>query len=133
MDINKLIKEATNASKNTYSPYSNFPVGAALLTKDNKIYKGCNIENASFGLTNCAERTCMFTAYADGVKKQDIVAIAIYSPKDHMVSPCGACRQVMVELLPMDCKVYLAYNDNKDIYETTVKELMPLIFSSEDL
>ena len=133
MDINKLIKEATNASKNTYSPYSNFPVGAALLTKDNKIYKGCNIENASFGLTNCAERTCMFTAYADGVKKEDIVAIAIYSPKDHMVSPCGACRQVMVELLPMDCKVYLAYNDNKDIYETTVKELMPLIFSSEDL
>ena len=133
MDINKLIKEATNASKNTYSPYSNFPVGAALLTKDNKIYKGCNIENASFGLTNCAERTCMFTAYADGVKKQDIVAIAIYSPKDHMVSPCGACRQVMVELLPMDCKVYLAYNDNKDIYETTVKELMPLTFSSEDL
>ena len=133
MDINKLIKEATNASKNTYSPYSNFPVGAALLTKDNKIYKGCNVENASFGLTNCAERTCMFTAYADGVKKQDIVAIAIYSPKDHMVSPCGACRQVMVELLPMDCKVYLAYNDNKDIYETTVKELMPLTFSSEDL
>ena len=133
MDINKLIKEATNASKNTYSPYSNFPVGAALLTKDNKIYKGCNIENASFGLTNCAERTCMFTAYADGVKKEDIVAIAIYSPKDHMVSPCGACRQVMVELLPMDCKVYLAYNDNKDIYETTVKELMPLTFSSEDL
>ena len=133
MDINKLIKEATDASKNTYSPYSNFPVGAALLTKDNKIYKGCNIENASFGLTNCAERTCMFTAYADGVKKQDIVAIAIYSPKDHMVSPCGACRQVMVELLPMDCKVYLAYNDNKDIYETTVKELMPLTFSSEDL
>ena len=107
MDINKLIKEATDASKNTYSPYSNFPVGAALLTKDNKIYKGCNVENASFGLTNCAERTCMFTAYADGVKKQDIVAIAIYSPKDHMVSPCGACRQVMVELLPMDCKVYL--------------------------
>lgn len=133
MDINKLIKEATDASKNTYSPYSNFPVGAALLTKDNKIYKGCNVENASFGLTNCAERTCMFTAYADGVKKQDIVAIAIYSPKDHMVSPCGACRQVMVELLPMDCKVYLAYNDNKDIYETTVKELMPLTFSSEDL
>lgn len=133
MDINRLIKEATDASKNSYSPYSNFPVGAALLTKDNKIYKGCNVENASFGLTNCAERTCMFTAYADGVKKQDIVAIAIYSPKDHMVSPCGACRQVMVELLPMDCKVYLAYNDNKDVYETTVKELMPLTFSSEDL
>lgn len=133
MDIERLLLEAKNASKNTYSPYSSFPVGASLITKNNKIYKGCNIENASYGLTNCAERTCMFSAYADGIRKDDIVAIAIYSPKDHMVSPCGACRQVMVELLPLDCKVYLTYNDNKDVYETTVRELMPLTFSSEDL
>ena len=128
-----LLNEAKKASENTYSPYSMFPVGAALITKDNKIYKGCNVENASFGLTNCAERTCMFTAYADGVRKQDIVALAIYSPKEHMVSPCGACRQVMVELLPLDCDIYLGYGNNSNVVKTTVKELMPLLFSSEDL
>ena len=132
MDYSKLIEIARKASENTYSPYSNFPVGASLVTKDGKYYHGCNIENASFGLTNCAERTCMFSAYADGVRKQDIVALCVYSPKEHLVSPCGACRQVMVELLDENCPIILAYEENKS-YETTVKDLFPLMFTSEDL
>lgn len=132
MDYSKLVEIARKASENTYSPYSNFPVGASLVTKDGKYYHGCNVENASFGLTNCAERTCMFSAYADGVRKQDIVALCVYSPKEHLVSPCGACRQVMVELLDENCPIILAYEENKS-YETTVKDLFPLMFTSEDL
>ena len=132
MDYSKLVEIARKASENTYSPYSNFPVGASLVTKDGKYYHGCNVENASYGLTNCAERTCMFSAYADGVRKQDIVALCVYSPKEHLVSPCGACRQVMVELLDENCPIILAYEENKS-YETTVKELFPLMFTSEDL
>lgn len=133
MDYKLLLLEAKKASENTYSPYSHFPVGAALITKQNKIYKGCNVENASFGLTNCAERTCMFTAYADGVKKEDIEAIAIYTPQDHAVFPCGACRQVMVELLLPECKVVIGYKDNEDIVISNVGELMPFSFTSEEL
>ena len=132
MDYSKLVEIARKASENTYSPYSNFPVGASLVTKDGKYYHGCNVENASFGLTNCAERTCMFSAYADGVRKQDIVALCVYSPKEHLVSPCGACRQVMVELLDENCPIILAYEENKS-YETTVKDLFPLKFTREDI
>ena len=132
MNYEKLIEVAKNASKNAYIPYSFFPVGASLVTKDGKYYHGCNVENASYGLTNCAERTCMFSAYADGVRKQDIVALCVYSPKEHLVSPCGACRQVMVELLDENCPIILAYGENKS-YETTVKDLFPLMFTSEDL
>lgn len=128
-----LLNEAKKASKNAYVPYSKFQVGASLLTKDGTIYTGCNIENASYGLANCAERTCLFTAYAKGIRKDDIVAFAIYSPCKHLVSPCGACRQVMVELLNANCKVFIGYDDNKNILETSVKELMPYSFTSEDL
>lgn len=133
MDIKKLIKQAKMASCNSYSPYSKFKVGASLVTKDNQYFNGTNIENASYGLANCAERTCLFTAYSQGIRKDDIVAFCVYSPKEHIVSPCGACRQVMSELLNKDCKVYLVYGTNDTIYETTVSELLPLTFSSEDL
>ena len=133
MDEKTIAKYALEASLNSYSPYSNFPVGASLITKDNKVYKGCNIENASYGLTNCAERTCLFSAYADGVRKQDIKAFCVYSKNETMVAPCGACRQVMVELLPEDCKIYIAYGSALNIKETTLKELVPFAFSSEDL
>lgn len=127
-----LIKKAKEASMNSYSPYSKFKVGAALITKDNKIYQGCNIENASYGLTNCAERSCLFNAYSDGVRKDDIVALALYSPKNHLVSPCGACRQVMQELLNENTPIYMAYGDNKFV-ATTVKELLPFGFDKEDM
>jgi cytidine deaminase len=133
MDKNTLAKLAYEASLNSYSPYSNFPVGAALVTKDGRIFQGCNIENASYGLTNCAERTCLFTSYAAGVRKQDIEAFALYSKNESMVAPCGACRQVMVELLPVDCKIYIAYGKDFKVFETTLEELVPFAFSKEDL
>lgn len=133
MEKEKLAKLAYEASLNSYSPYSNFPVGAALVTKDGRIYKGCNVENASFGLTNCAERTCLFSAYADGVRSNDIASFALYSKNESLVAPCGACRQVMVELLPQDCKIYMAYGKDVKIIETSLKELVPFAFSSEDL
>lgn len=133
INVESLISVAKDVSKNSYSPYSSFKVGAALLTKDNKIYKGTNIENASYGLSNCAERTCLFYAYSDGVKKEDIVAFCVYSPKEYMVSPCGACRQVMVELLPKDCKIYLAYGSKNEYISSSLTELMPLAFNKEDL
>ena len=132
MEQVKLANIAKQASENAYAPYSNFKVGASLVTKDGKVYKGCNVENASYGLTNCAERTCLFGAYAHGVKKEDIVMMCIYSPKNHVVSPCGACRQVMSELIPSDCEVILAYGEN-GIIKTNMKELLPLSFTSEDM
>ena len=132
MEINELIKKAKEASEYSYSPYSKFKVGAALLTKDGKYYLGCNIENASYGLSNCAERTCLFKAYSDGIRKDDIVAFALYSPANHLVSPCGACRQVMSELLNKDVVVYMAYGDMK--YEQIkVSELLPYGFGEDDL
>ena len=133
MNKQELIDKALMAMKNAYAPYSNFKVGAALVTKDGKVYKGCNVENASYGLTNCAERTCLFSAVADGVKKEDIVAFCVYTKNETLASPCGACRQVMEELLPKDCKIYIAYGKDVNIYETSMKELLPLSFSSEDL
>ena len=133
MDKNTLVKLAYEASLNSYSPYSNFPVGAALVTKDGRVFQGCNIENASYGLTNCAERTCMFSAYAAGVRQNDIAGFALYSKNESMVAPCGACRQVMVELLPVDCKIYIGYGSEFKVKETTLQELVPFAFSSEDL
>lgn len=133
MDKNVLVKLAYEASLNSYSPYSNFPVGAALVTKDGKVFQGCNVENASYGLTNCAERTCLFTAFAAGIRKEDIDSFALYSKNESMVAPCGACRQVMVELLPVDCKIYIAYGKDFKVFETTLEELVPFAFSKEDL
>ena len=130
--MEKLILKAKEVSKNAYIPYSNFPVGASIKTKDGTYYVGCNVENASYGLTNCAERTCLFGAYAHGVKKEDIVMMCIYSPKNHVVSPCGACRQVMSELIPSYCEVILAYGES-GIIKTNMKELLPLSFTSEDM
>ena len=133
MEQVKLANIAKQASENAYAPYSNFKVGASLVTKDGKVYKGCNVENASYGLTNCAERTCLFSAYAAGVRANDIDSFAVYSKNESLVAPCGACRQVMVELLPQDCKIYMVYGKDINIVETSIKELVPFAFSSEDL
>ena len=95
MDYKFLMDKAIEASKNSYSPYSNFPVGACVLTENNKTYSGCNFENASYGLTICAERNAIGSAIADGEKV--IKAIAIYSPNLELCHPCGACRQVLHE------------------------------------
>ena len=128
-----LIAAAKEAYQNAYVPYSKFPVGAALKLKDGNIINGANVENASFGLTNCAERSALFTAFTKGYRRDDIEAIAVVANTDRPISPCGACRQVMSELLPSDCKIIIAYGDNHQYVETTMKELLPLTFTSEDL
>lgn len=133
MDYQVLKEKAKEASKNSYSPYSNFKVGACLLLKNNVYIQGCNIENASYGLANCAERTAMFTAYAQGYKKDDILAIAIYSPSEKLVPPCGACCQVMNELLNRDTPVLMVYGKDLNTKEVKVKDLLPYSFSGENL
>ena len=123
---NKLVQAAVEAAEKAYVPYSHFPVGAALLTKDGRIFQGCNIENASFGLTNCAERTAVFKAVSEG--NPDFQAIAVYGETKQPISPCGACRQVMAEFFKSDSKVILIAED-KSTVEMTVGELLPYSFT----
>ena len=130
--IELLINEAKEASKNSYSPYSNFKVGASLLTKDNKIYKGANIENASYGLSNCAERSALFSAYSNGVRKDDIVELVLIGKSQDFLYPCGACRQVIIELMNQDAKITLFRLDGT-YKETTVKDIMPFVFDEAEL
>lgn len=132
MDYQKLIELAKDARKLAYTPYSHFPVGAALLTKDDKVYVGANIENASYPLCMCAERNAIYRSYLDGVRKDDIVAIVIVADTPNPCSPCGACRQVMSELLNKDTDVIMTnLNDNTQIVK--VKDILPFAFSEEDL
>ena len=105
MDRQVLIEEAKKAREHAYAPYSKFQVGAALLAKDGSMFHGCNIENASYGLTNCAERTAFFKAISQGVTEFE--AIAIIADTEMPISPCGACRQVMLEFCATDMLVYL--------------------------
>ncbi len=128
----ELIKLAIKAASNSYSPYSNFKVGAALLTTDNKVYLGCNIENAAYGPSNCAERTAFFKAISDGVK--DFKAIAIVGGKDsfnELCPPCGVCRQVMSEFCSKDFKIILG-KENLEYKTYTLDELLPLSFELGD-
>jgi cytidine deaminase len=123
----KNINEALIARSKAYTPYSNFKVGAAILLKDGTYIHGANVENASFGLSNCAERSALFSLYSQGYKKEDIVSITIIANDHTPVSPCGACRQVMHELMPRNTKVILA-NTKGEIKETTTDELLPYAF-----
>lgn len=130
MEKEKLLEASITAREKAYVPYSKFPVGAALLTKSGEVILGCNIENASFGLTNCAERTAIFKAVSEG--KKEFSAIAISGDTDGPVSPCGACRQVLVEFCEPTMPVYLT-NLKGNVIETTVSELLPGAFTTEDL
>lgn len=130
MEKEQLMKQAIEARSNAYVPYSKFPVGAALLTADGKVYTGCNIENAGYSLTNCAERTAVFKAVSEGIK--NFTALAVSADTPGPVSPCGACRQVLAEFCPPDMPVYLT-NLKGDVQETTISELLPGAFSTEDL
>lgn len=130
MEKQQLIKEAITARDQAYVPYSKFKVGAALITKSGKVYHGCNIENAAYSMTNCAERTAMFKAVSEGDK--DFAAIAVVADTKGAVSPCGACRQVIAEFCAPDMPVYLT-NLQGDVQETTVSALLPGAFSTEDL
>ena len=130
MNIEQLIQDAKMAREKAYVPYSNFGVGAALLTTDGKVYQGCNIENAAYSMCNCAERTALFKAYSEG--DRDFQMLAVVADTDRPCSPCGACRQVISELCPRDMKVVLT-NLKGDIQEITVEELLPVAFTPEDL
>ena len=133
MDYTFLIKEAEKAMSLSYSPYSSFKVGAALLTEKGKIYLGCNIENASFSPTVCAERTAFFKAVSEGEKEFE--AIAVVGGKDGkstaLCPPCGVCRQVMSEFCGRDFKIILSGNDG--IKQFTLAELLPLGFGPADV
>ena len=127
-----LVKEACKAREKAYVPYSRFKVGATLLPKEGKTYPGCNIENASYGLTNCAERSAFFSALSDGCRAGDFVKLAVVGQTDDVISPCGACRQVISELAGKNCQIILA-NLNGKIKKTFIAELLPGAFSSADL
>ena len=125
----KLSKEAMDLS---YSPYSKFRVGACVITNDGKTFKGANIENASYPLSMCAERNAIYHAYMNGYKKEDIKAIMIIADTKDVVSPCGACRQVLSELVNENTIIYLA-NTKKEIIEYKIDELLPFRFKESDL
>ena len=122
---------AIAALDKAYVPYSHFPVGACLVAADGTLYQGVNIENASYGATNCGERTAIFTAYANGYRKDDIKAIAIVSNGKRIGTPCGICRQVLSELMPKDAPIILS--NGKDEMITNIAELLPYDFGEEDL
>ncbi|HEM3617254.1 TPA: cytidine deaminase [Streptococcus suis] len=126
METTNLIELVVGNSKYAYVPYSNFPVSAILVTKSGELYSGVNIENASFGLTNCAERTAIFKAISEGVR--DFSEIIIYGETEKPISPCGACRQVMAEFFDKDLKVTLVAKDKSTVV-MTVGELLPYSFT----
>ena len=126
MATTDLINLAVETSKNAYVPYSHFPVGAVLLAKNGQVFTGVNIENASFGLTNCGERTAIFKAVSEGVL--DFEELIIYGETEKPISPCGACRQVMAEFFDKDLPVTLGAKDKSTVV-MTVGELLPYTFT----
>jgi len=131
MDDNRrdqLIAKARAASQQAYAPYSKFQVGAALLGKSGSLYAGTNVENASYGLTNCAERTAVFCAVTEG--ERDFEAMAIASPGG--VAPCGACRQVMYEFAPNLMLFLIDANQHDRVIEVSLAALLPDPFTSSD-
>ena len=130
--MDKLYEKALESYKSSYSPYSGFAVGASILLKDGTIIGGTNIENASYGLSNCAERSCLFAAYSLGYHKEDIVKMMVIANTARPVSPCGACRQVISELVGSEVPIILT-NLNREEKVVTVKKLLPYAFSEEDL
>lgn len=130
MDYKKLIRFALEAREMAYVPYSNFKVGSAVLTEEGNIYSGCNIENASFGATNCAERTAIFKAISEGHAK--IQAIAIVGDTSVYTYPCGICRQVISEFAEGDAVVILAKSED-DYIVKSLEEVLPGAFTKKDL
>ena len=131
MTHEELVKEAFKAMDNAYAPYSNYHVGACVLCTDGSLFYGANIENASYGGTNCGERSAVFAAYSMGYRKKDIEALAIVTDGKRIGTPCGICRQVLSELLEQDTPIILS--NGKDTMVTNIFKLLPYQFSSEDL
>ena len=129
----ELMKLAVEAREMAYAPYSKFRVGAALLAKSGKVYKGCNVENAAYSPTNCAERTALFKAVSEG--EREFTAIAIVGGMDETIAdfcaPCGVCRQVLAEFCDKDFRLVLGNPDNVKAY--TFEEILPFAFGKSDL
>ena len=130
MDYKNLVKTALDYIERAYAPYSNFKVGAAVLFESGNVYGGCNIENASFGATNCAERTAIFTGVASGETKIKVIAIA--GSTEEYTYPCGICRQVLCEFADGDAAVILVKNED-DYIVKTMEEVMPGAFRKENI
>lgn len=132
MNFEKKYELVLKAYNNSYAKYSHFQVGALLIMKTGEYILGTNIENASYGLTNCAERTALFSAYAQGYRANDIEELVIMAKSKNLVYPCGACRQVISELMHKDALVTMVNLEKK--YQTVkVKDLLPFAFGEEDL
>ncbi len=136
MTNQELIREAIRAREKSYCPYSNFAVGAALLTKGGNVIRGCNIENAAFSPTNCAERTAFFKAVSEGITDFEKIAIVggnVDSPVENFCYPCGVCRQVMMEFCDPDSFTVIAATSEDNYREYTLRELLPEGFGPESL
>ncbi len=120
-----LLQTAREAAKNAYAPYSSFTVGAALLATDGTCYSACNVENASYGLTSCAERNAIYKAVSEG--KRTFTALALAAPQ--CVTPCGACRQVLKEFVSTDIDIYMTTLEGTEIRSTTLSKLFPDAFN----
>ena len=133
MNYKSLMIEAQEARKKSYSPYSHFCVGAALLTKSGKVYTGCNIENAAFTPTNCAERTAIFKAVSEGECEFEAIAIVggRASEAGGFCAPCGVCRQVIAEFCDKDFKIVLGNEEKYEVY--TLDALLPFSFTNKNL
>ena len=131
MSHEELVKEAFKAMENAYAPYSNYHVGACLLCRDGRTFYGANIENASYGATNCGERSAVFAAYSCGYRRDDIEALAIVSDGNRIGTPCGICRQVLSELLLPDTPIILS--NGKETVTRTIAQLLPENFGADDL
>ncbi|MDF9832783.1 cytidine deaminase [Ereboglobus sp. PH5-5] len=127
--VQRLKKLARAAAKKSHSPYSGFPVGAAILAGSGKTYTGANVENASYGLCNCAERTAIFTAVAGG--EREVRCVVVYTPTKTAASPCGACRQVINEFGPQARVISIC--DSDDLLDTTLDILLPRAFGPKNL
>lgn len=130
MNYSELLQIANKIKSNSYSPYSKFRVGAILVSEEGNLYSGVNVENSSFGLTNCAERTAIFSAVTEGERKFKTMVIA--SDSEEFITPCGACRQVMMEICGGDIEVVLN-NGNNEIRILKLEELLPLSFNKDYL
>lgn len=129
--IKTLIAEAYEAQKMAYVPYSHFRVGAALMTKNGRIYRGCNVENAAYSPTNCAERTAVFKAVSEG--EREFAAIAVVGDDDTYTAPCGVCRQVLREFVIPEEFIVIMVGREYDYQSMTLSELLPASFSQKNL
>lgn len=132
MTPEELVEEATKAKELSYSPYSHFAVGAALLCKDGRVYHGANVENSSYGLSMCAERNALYHALMEGESPDDFEALALIGDTDEPISPCGACRQVLSEFFSKGTPIYMA-SASGQIYESNIEDLLPYAFEGDVL